>query len=96
MMLVPSISYAYSIFGSGRARRRPSDPRAHQLSSGYTQSAGLVAERTSLQLIGLVLAGVTAGVIVIAAMLIIRSGDIQLADRPAPWQARQTAVFDIT
>jgi len=55
-----------------------------------------MAKRASLQLIGLVLAGVTAGVIVIAATLVYRSTDIQLADRPVPWQAEQAAVFDNT
>ena len=55
-----------------------------------------MAERASLQLIGLVLAGMTAGVIVIAAMLVFRSSDIQLADRPVPWQAEQAAVIDNT
>ena len=96
MMLVPGIPYACSIFGSGRARRQRPDPRAHRLDSGYIPNEGLMAERASLQLIGLVLAGMTAGVIVIAAMLVFRSSDIQLADRPVPWQAEQAAVIDNT
>jgi Flp pilus assembly protein protease CpaA len=56
----------------------------------------LMADRGSLQLIGLVLAGVTAGVIFIVATLIYRSTDIQLANRPVSWQAEQTAVFHHT
>jgi hypothetical protein len=96
MMLVPSIPYACSIFGGGHARRQRPDPRVHRLDGGSIPSEGLMAERASLQLIGLVLAGMTAGVIVIAAMLVFRSTDIQLADRPVAWQAEQAAVINNT
>jgi hypothetical protein len=96
MMLVPNIPYACTFFGSGVAHRQRSDLRAGQPESGFVRSKKLLmAKHAGLQLIGLVLAGVTASTIVIAATLVYRFTDIQLADRP-PWQAVQTAALDNT
>jgi hypothetical protein len=93
MLLVPSIPYASSFFGSRRAHRQRSDLRARQPDSGFIRSKNLMAKHAGLQIIGLVLASVTAGAIVIAATLVYQFTDIQLADRP-PWQAVQTAALD--
>jgi hypothetical protein len=52
-----------------------------------------MADRGSLQLMGLLLAGATAGVILIAGTLVNKSTDVRLADRPPSWQAEQSEAF---
>jgi len=46
-----------------------------------------MADKASLQVIGFVLASVTAGIIVVAAVLVQASVGGRLADQPATWQA---------
>jgi hypothetical protein len=50
-----------------------------------------MADKASLQVIGFVLASVTAGIIVVAAALVHASAGGQFVDHRAPWQVSRTA-----
>jgi hypothetical protein len=55
-----------------------------------------MADQASLKLMGLLFAGATFCVIVIAGITVYRSDSAGLADRPASWQAERTAVLHRT
>jgi hypothetical protein len=55
-----------------------------------------MADKAGLQLIGWMMASVTAGVFLIAALLIARSAGLPLDDQPAARQAQHIAVVDRT
>jgi hypothetical protein len=54
---------------------------------------GPMADKESLQVIGLILGGITAGIIVIAATLVHASASGRLLDRRATSQVEQIAGF---
>jgi hypothetical protein len=88
-MLVRSVLPVGLFFGGVRARRQASRPSVRLPDCGFILSEDSMVDRASLQLIGFLLVSVTACVIIIAATLVYRS----TGDRPAPWQAEQTAVL---